>query len=171
MEGTAKGQIRFELDGCVTARCSIHLLSAKYGVLVLTGARLACTQLVSVRIRYSPPKKMYLTSTMYKKNYIEFFVNPTIKEIGFAAKYPMNGYIRFTADFVKQEVIVWNAIMLHIDSHKIIGNIKNTLTGHAEKVAGIWTMIEISSVKNKAKDFLWINKYIKVIKENPIRFV
>jgi hypothetical protein len=109
---------------------------------------------------------------MYKKNYIEFFVNPSIKEIGFAAKHPMNGYIRFTADSVKQEVIVWNAIMLHIDSYKIIGKIKyNPLTAAAERVAGIWTMIEMSSVKNKAKDFLWINKYIKVVKENPIRFV
>jgi len=28
MEGTAKGQMWFEPTGCVTARCSIHLLSA-----------------------------------------------------------------------------------------------------------------------------------------------
>ena len=120
---------------------------------------------------------------MYKF-YIEFFENPSRKELASAGNKPLKDYIRFLADSETEKLYIWNSYMLHIDAYRILGDIKNQYTrpgaasptlfaGTAGKQrSGNWILTEATSFKNKKpREWVWLNKYIKTVRLSPCKFI
>ncbi len=122
--------------------------------------------------------KQYLKEKYYKgvktpqADYVEFFTNPSKKEMAEVGKsgnpYGSIKTFRFIADNKKKIIYIWTAALMHADAWKHLGGSgkyfgKGLLAGIAEYEPSGWEMISATSYVDKAKeDWNWVEKYVKV---------